>query len=500
MSLADRRIVAVIDLGSNSARLLVARALSPTAFEVVDEERFDARLGEGWSREGLAPAAFERGLRALRVMVQVARSFGPSDLLVVGTEALRRASDADDFVDRAWREAGVRVRVLSGEEEAYAGFLGVVNSTLLTTGHVIDLGGGSLELMRVEGRRLASVQSAPLGALYATERYLGSNPPTPREVRALRKAVRGVFDRQAAAGPLFATGGAVRNLARMVRLRRSYPLRRLHGLELTRREIHRLAGSLVSADREDRRRMPGIGSTRVDTLPAAAVVIDEVMDRLGVESLTVSGQGLREGVAWQALRGFAATIPDVRGASIAGLALANGVDELAAEPVVTAAGVLFEATRTLHGLGDAEGELLRHGARLAGIGMHVDYYHRDRHAEYLIHSGDLRGFTHREIVLLAGLAKGSAGGPADLTPYRTLLGDGDARRVTVLAAILGAARAVNRRRPSPVLGFVPVAEGGTLRLLLRGRDSLDAEAHALDSPARRLGSVLGLGVEVQVTA
>ena len=107
----QRRLVAVIDVGSNSVRLLVARTLGPAAFEVVDEERFDARLGEGLTAAGLAPAVFDRGLRALRVMVQVARSFGPSELLAVGTEALRRAPDAATFIERVWRETGVRIRV-----------------------------------------------------------------------------------------------------------------------------------------------------------------------------------------------------------------------------------------------------------------------------------------------------------------------------------------------------------------------------------------------------
>src|SRR5262249_11322035 len=153
---------------------------------------------------------------------------------------------------------------------------------------------------------------------------------------------------------------------------------------------------------------------RLETLPAAAVVIDEVMDLVGASSLVVAGQGLREGLIWQEMRPGTPVIGDVRGASIAGLARANGVDELAAEPIVATAAALFEVTAPVHGYGPNELELLLSAARLAGIGMHVDYYNRDRHAEYLVHSGDLRGFDHREIVLLAALVRWSASGTPDL--------------------------------------------------------------------------------------
>ncbi|MGH2610594.1 MAG: Ppx/GppA phosphatase family protein, partial [Tepidiformaceae bacterium] len=188
--MARGRVIAVIDVGSNSVRLLVARELSTVAFEVVDEERFDARLGEGQSGGDLTPDGIERGARALRVMAQVAASHAPTVTLAVGTEALRRAPNAVEFLDRVRAETDLSVRVLSSHEEAFASFLGVINSSRINSGHVLDLGGGSLELMEVEDRTFHGSQSVPLGAIYATERYLRSDPATPKEVRALRKAVR----------------------------------------------------------------------------------------------------------------------------------------------------------------------------------------------------------------------------------------------------------------------------------------------------------------------
>lgn len=491
------RTIAVIDVGSNSVRLLIARALSEFAFEVIDEERFDARLGEGQAAGDLTPEGIERGVRALRIMGGIARSFSPDSVVAVGTEALRRAPNADAFLERVRAEAGIEVRVLSGYDEAYCGFLGVVNSTMLRDCHLVDIGGGSLEFMRVEGRALADVQSAPMGAIYARERYLKSDPPPQREIRSLRKAVRQSFKGIEQHPVLYGTGGAVRNLARIVRLKRSYPLTRLHGLELTRREVRRLASQLGRVGTEDRRKLPGVGSNRADTLHAAAIVIDEVMELSGAQSLIVAGQGLREGLVWQELRGDRALLPDVRHASIVGLGRANGVDELAAEPVVNAAAALFEATQELHGLDERDKGILVAAARLAGIGMHVDYYNRDRHAEYLVHSGDLHGFSHREIVMLAALVRWAVSGTPDLTPYRAITEADDGRKVATLSALLGAARAIRRRSPSPVLDIDARVKRGTVQIRLAGRISLEPEVYELERQQKRLESVLKVPVVVE---
>lgn len=494
--MAQGRTVAVVDVGSNSVRLLVARELSAEAFEVIDEERFDARLGEGQASGDLTAEGIERGLRALRIMSEVARSFSPSTITVVGTEALRRAPNAGEFIERAREETGLTVRVLSGPEEAFAGYLGVINSTGLRDGYLLDIGGGSLELMRVEERRLAEVQSAPLGAIYSTERYLRGDPPASKEIRALRKAVRKEISVSQPASVLYGTGGAVRNLARILRMRQRYPLRRLHGLVLGRREVRRLAAQLAGASLEERRKMPGLSANRADILHAAAIVVDEAMELTGATTLTVAGQGLREGVLWQELRGEGAVLPNVRRASISGLARANGVDELAAEPAVVTAAQLFEATRGAHGLGDEDLDLLVSAARLAGVGMHVDYYNRDRHAEYLVHSGDLHGFSHREIVLLAALVRWASSGTPDLSPYRSIVEAEDTRRATVLAALLGTARAIRRRVPSPVLSVEASVRKGELRLRLVGGGPLDAELYELERQQKRLESALKLALVV----
>ncbi len=493
-------VIAVIDVGSNSVRLLLVRELSAVAFEVIDEERFDARLGQGQRNGMLTEAAMERGLQAIRVAHEIAAAMEPAAIVVAGTEALRRAPNAQEFIDGVREQTGLTVRVLSTAEEGYASFLGAINSTGMRDGYMVDIGGGSLEVMRVADGVLAEGQSAPLGAIYSTERYLGGDPPTSKELRALRKAVREQIRVQPGPGTLIGIGGAVRNLARIERLKRKYPLRRLHGLVIPRVRLHSLAEQLAGATHDQRRRMPGVSTNRADILPAAAVVIDEVMAMTGAKSLMVAGQGLREGLVWQQIRGEGAVLPDVRAASVSGLQRANGVDELAAEPVVAVATRLFEATHAQHGLGAQWLDLLCVAARIAGIGMHVDYYNRDRHAEYLVHSGDLHGFSHREIVLLGATVRWAISGTPDLTPYNAILEPDDLRAVGVLTALLGTAAAVRRRKPSPVLHFAAEATAHGLDLRIGGAASVEAELVALGRQARRLEAALRVPVKVSVTA
>jgi exopolyphosphatase/guanosine-5'-triphosphate,3'-diphosphate pyrophosphatase len=489
------RTFAVIDVGSNSVRLLVARQLSEGAFEVIDEEKYDARLGEHLS-DFLSPEGMERGIAALRLVSQVALSHSPSETVVVGTEALRRARNAPDFIRLAEHETGLTLRVLTALEEAEASFLGMVNSTASEEGLVVDIGGGSLELIRFAGRKLVDAQSAPLGALYAVDRYLRTDPPAAKDVRALRKAVRSAFGFGPPSPLLIGVGGAVRNLARMVRTRRQYPLRRLHALSISRQELRLLVRDLLAVPGPQRRRISGVSAARSDTLHAAAVVLDEMMDCAGAESLLISGQGLREGMVWQRMRPNAPVLTDVRSASVAGLALANGIDEHATEPLAELAVQMFDASRDAHGLGTEERGLLRFAARLAGIGMHVDYYDRDRHAEYLVHSGDLHGFSHREIVLLAAIVRSAGSGVPDLSPYRAIVGTGDTRRASVLAALLGAAAAVRRRPRSPITQVEASLAHNVFHIELRGAARLDAEVISLERQARRLEALLDVALDV----
>jgi exopolyphosphatase/guanosine-5'-triphosphate,3'-diphosphate pyrophosphatase len=388
--------------------------------------------------------------------------------------------------------------VLSAADEAYASYLGVANSTSISDGAIIDLGGGSLEFMAVEHRKLMSARSVPLGAIYATERFLASDPPSRKEIRALREAVREQVDIRGPVPVLYGAGGGIRNLARITRLRRRHSLRRLHGFEIERDELLRLRDSLVSVDAAGRRKIPGVNASRARFIHAAAIVVAEVMDVAGADKITVSGQGLREGLAWQELRGELPLIENVRAASIAQLATANGVNVAVAEAVVETAEELFDATAPLHKLDESYRELLSATARIASIGAHVDFYDRDRHAQYLVDGAGLHGFSHREIALLGALVRSADGGSVDLSACPREVNSRDLRAVTVLSALVGLARAIHRRPAAGAVGVEAELRGKVLRLTLGGRGPRDAEVITIERQRTRFEAALGVRLRLQL--
>ena len=290
----------VIDIGSNSGRVMVARVLGAAHLDVLGDARSPLRLVRDVATDGrLSAATIERTLRIVRGFVAVASSAGAERTVAVATAAVREASNGDEFIERVRTELGILSISPDGAEEARYGFYGAVHGLPVEHGIVLDVGGGSLQLVHFRGRRLLKSWSLPLGALRLNDKFLQSDPPSRGEMRSLKEHVyatledAGISSLQADER-LVVTGGTVRNLAKVDRrLRGEYPISRLHGYILDRRRLDD-AGLLLARELAgDRARVPGLNSDRSDSIVGGALVIQAVMDRLLASELTVAGYGLR---------------------------------------------------------------------------------------------------------------------------------------------------------------------------------------------------------------
>src|SRR5215207_10861786 len=218
--MSERRL-AVVDLGSNSFRLVVFSWEEARWWKRTDEIHEAVRIGEGLETAGvLAPQPMERALETVALYAHFCRATGIDDVRAVATSAIRDASNRDEFLDRAELD----VQVLSTEEEAFYGYLAAVNSTTLSDGVALDLGGGSMQLTRVEGRRPVDMRSWPLGAVRMTERFLDRERVKPKHLKALRAHVaEALADVPWLGGDLAGIGGTVRNLAAAVELADDLP-------------------------------------------------------------------------------------------------------------------------------------------------------------------------------------------------------------------------------------------------------------------------------------
>ena len=290
-------LVALVELGSNAVRLLVARLGPGVGFEVLEEKRVQTRLGSG--RPGTLRAdSITRTVAAVHQFLARARRERNPRVIAVATAAVRDAPNRERLLGPLRRRDKIEVRILSAREEALLGALAVQSSLRLENGLVADLGGGSLQLTRLRAGHVASTSAVPIGAVRMTERFLHGDPPLPRELRELRTEVRTRLVRAlppAERGEeIVALGGTVRALGRIHLAARGEEHRSRHGLRLQQPDVTRIRARLESLPLRKRRQVPGLRAERADIIVAGAIVIEELMMFGGYHGLTICKQGVRD--------------------------------------------------------------------------------------------------------------------------------------------------------------------------------------------------------------
>jgi exopolyphosphatase / guanosine-5'-triphosphate,3'-diphosphate pyrophosphatase len=452
--------LAVIDLGSNSFRLVVFLA-GEGWWKRTDEIYEPVRIGEGLVRSGeLAPEPIARALATLDVFAHFAKASGleRGSVDAVATSAIRDARNADEFLREARARSDLPIRVLSREQEARYGYLAAVNSTTLSDGGVLDLGGGSLQLVRVGDRLVRESASWPVGTVRMSERFLPPNGPAKRrQLDALREHVAEQLSEAAwlaeartCGRRLVGLGGTVRNLAAAAQRAAGLPSNGVQGMVIERAALDELVARLASLPAAERASVPGIKPARADLILAGAVVVQSVLEAGRFDGLETTEAGLREGVFFERLLEPAdpPLIDDVRRASVLNLAGQYHLDVPHTRHVATLALGMFDelAGLGLHDGDSRERELLWAASILHDIGMSVDYDDHHKHSRYLILNAGLPGFSPVEVAIIAQAARYHRKGMPDPGPLRALFGEGDTERLDRCAALLRLAEDLERSR------------------------------------------------------
>jgi len=472
----------IIDLGSNTTRLIVMAYRPGLCFRLVDEVSEVVRLAEGvGATRTLRPAPIRRAVEALRMFEHFCHGTGVEQIVAVGTSAIREASNQADFWSALRAATTLDLQIISAQDEAYYGYLGAANALNLRDGFVFDTGGGSTQVEAVRDRRLVERFSVQAGVLRFTERFVKSDPISKDELYSLRAAANMAFADltwfQSSGGlTLAGMGGTVRTLARMDQKQRAYPIDRVHGYTLTRTALAALTEQLVAKPRREREQLPGLKSDRADVTLAGAVIIEELMDKGGFTELRVSGQGVREGLFYAHFLADAdpPLFDDPRAFSVLNLARLSDYEPAHCQAVADIASSLYDQLVPLHGYGAWERELLGYAATLHDIGVIVGYYDHHKHGEYLVHNAALLGFSHREIVILGALVRNHRKGQADLAPFQAVLAAADGPRVARLSALLRLAEYLERSK-SQVVRAVRVEIGHPVRVVVTASGNADVE-------------------------
>ena len=443
----------ILDLGSNTARLIVMAFQPHYSFRLVDEVKERVRLvQEAGESNLLQPAPVERAVKTVKMFMAFARAIGVEQVLGIATSAVREASNQIEVLQRIEAETGLRLRVASGRDEAYYAYLGAINSLLLQDGFIVDLGGGSVEMAQVRGSGLVQGTTLSIGTVRMTERFVRSDPVTPKEWRALEehlKATLGRLDWFKLRGEmdLACIGGIDQQL-------QSYPLERLHGYHLRRDRLEVIVEALRERSLKERLDLSGLSDSRADVIVAGAATVLAIMRYSGAETCVISGEGLREGLFYENFMPALdpPIIPDVRAFAVENLLRNYGYQQLHVAKVRELALSLFDQLQPLHGYGPWERDLLAASAMLHEIGGTVGYYQYHRYSAHIILNSSLPGYSHREIALIALVAQFHRKGMVTTNNLRAVLDKGDDERVTRLAALLRIAAYLERSRSQVVSG------------------------------------------------
>ncbi len=496
--------VAAIDIGSNSVHLVVCRIHAPGVREVLDREREMLQLGRSCFRRGAIPEAeLDRAIDVLRRYRAIAEAHGVEAVLAVATSAVRDAKNRDLFLRRAEREARMVVRVLTGKEEGRLIYAGARDALPLTLHRisVIDIGGGSVEIVVGEGRDVRSVRCLNLGVLRLSNRLRGRRP---REIRAFEERLRAEVGpaarevKRAGVEVAVGTSGTVLTVADLLGVRDTGGPIRLEALQdLVKRLLTESPQKLTEE---------GVDPKRVDTVGPGAALLRIFMEEAGLPELIPCERALREGVvADYALRNSGrledreTEIRDPRRRSVHFLARRLGALDLHARQTARLSLRLFDGLAALHGLGDRDRELLEFAALLhdAGYWIGADKHHK--HVYYLIRRAPLEGFTPDEVRMLALIARYHRGAPPkERHKDFSKLGKEDRGRVRALSSMLRIADALDRSHAALVQELDIEIDRKSVTLRVTAQGDLGLELYAVKNRSELFRRILGREIRVQV--
>jgi len=506
--------IAAIDIGTNSIHMIVVQVRPDLSFEVIDREKDMVRLGAGGlDGRNLTPTAISAALQTLSKFRRIAESHKVDEIVASATSATREAENGGDFIAEVDRQTGIRIRVISGTEEARLIHLAAGYGVDIggTTAVVVDIGGGSVEITLGSATHLTLGRSFKVGVIRLTERFVRSDPLSGgderRLIKHLNREMGSYVDQIVARGfdRVIGTSGTILSLGLMASSEDGESPQDLRNRRVSAKALHRLRKHLVASDIEERLATPAMDPRRADLSVAGSVLLDTIIRRLGADEFTLCDLALREGLVLDYIHRNSARIrkveryPDVRRRSIVELGERCGYWSDHAQQVARLALNIFDQTRSVHGLSDREREWLEYGALLHDVGVHISYERHHRHSYYLIKNGDLRGFDPLEIEVIALIARYHR----QATPKKSHEGYGDLsgslrRTVKMLSAMVRLAEGLDRSHAQALAGIDLYPRGDDYLARLRATGDAELELWAAHRHVAPLEAVLGKPVRFEV--
>ena len=418
-AISEEKILSIIDLGSNSLRMIIVRIAGNRVSNVLNQVKHMVRLGEGaFESSRLQPIPMQRTLDALKSFSGMCRSYNVVEIVALATAAVRDTHNGQDFIDRIYREAGISFTVISGREEARLICKGVSAALEPTSKKrmFIDIGGGSTEISVADGKNILELESLTLGAVRLSELFPCSDVVSASMYGNVQQYIRNHavlplqrLKRQSPA-ELIGSSGTIQNLAAMAAAmdRADGKLSENSAEILSYKGLRRVVAALCGCREEDRKYLPGIHPRRTSILIPGAAILQTVMEEMNISSIQVSNKGLRDGAIIDYMERMAID-PDnlsIRDDSIFRLATSCHFEEAHSRHVAKLACMLFDSARNIgiYAGNISTRKILYYSAILHDIGIFIAFSKHNYHSYYLIKNTELLGFTQDEITFMAILA------------------------------------------------------------------------------------------------
>ncbi len=457
--------IAIIDLGSNTARLLLVDVLENGHFQIVDQLKEAPRLGEGMERDGfLKPARIQETIRTLKMFRKLCDVNGIERIIAVATAAVRRAKNQRSFLDEVSATCGIKLRVLSAEEEAIYVYRGVINTMDVPKGIILEIGGGSTKIVYYNRRNLLNYETLPFGAITLTELFAGDGLSMEEHAERVEeffteqlKRIEWLKDVDPEV-QMIGVGGSFRNLCRMTKIMKKYPLKTIHNYVVNDDDFNHVYDLLKSLDLDRKKKIKGLSSGRADILPAAFAVISAFKKFMNLEKTIISGSGLRTGIIYNYAvpTTLDKPISDVLTFSLNNLIDFYNCNQKHTEQVANLSIQLFKQLRVLHKFPRQYLKILKVAAYLHDAGKSIGFYNYEKHSGYIILNSNIYGITHKDLVIASFVASNTPIediNPFDWARYRDLVSDEDIDVVRKMGIILRIASSLDRSLSSVVKGI-----------------------------------------------
>jgi len=497
-----KRSIAIIDLGSNSIRMNIIGINERGGYSIYEQASEMVRLSEGMGEaQILREVPIERTINALLYFKKLIDVGGTVEVYALATAAVRMAKNQTEFLNRVKQSTGFEFKVLTGREEAYYDYLGVVNSMSLEDALILDIGGASTELIWMKGRKLMEAVSLPIGSVTLSERF--SNQKTKKKrVEAAKKYIEDFYDKlpwlkSVKGKPIIGLGGVIRTLGRIDRDLNGYPIENMHNYRMHEKEVDKLCALILETEDKDLDKISGISKKRADIIALGILPFKCLFEQLASEEVRISGNGLRDGYFYEKYFtsiGEPIIVNDVLLKSKENMIRRFDINEVHANHVKALTIQMFDAFQEVALLSESDRKLLSTAALLHDIGIHIEYYDHHVHGFYLMLNGRMDGLTNPERIAVAYLVGShrEASIKTRMEDFEAILTKPEVQRLSKLIVLLNIAEQLDRAERSAVTNLKIELKDNQAIITLISNENIDLERTSAERFAERFEKQYGM--------